>query len=254
MRTVRLVLEYDGTAYAGWQRQSDAPTIQAALEDAVAQLLQAPHRVVGAGRTDAGVHALGQVAHFTTASLLPPQRIRDGLNALTPPDIVVRDVAEVPAGFDARRDARQRVYRYVVLTRALPSALWRHRIHHVAGPLDVDAMRAGAQTLEGRHDFAAFRVTGTSTASTMCTITALQVERRGLFLTITIAANRFLRQMVRRIVGTLLQVGGGARPVGDVAAILESGDNQRAGPAAPACGLYLVRVVYDGEQPPRRTP
>ncbi len=254
MRTVRLVVEYDGTGYAGWQRQPDAPTIQAALEDAVAQLLQAPHRVVGAGRTDAGVHALGQVAHFTTASVLPPQRIRDGLNALTPADIVVRDVTEVVAGFHARRDARLRLYRYVVLTRALPSALWRHRAHHVAGPLDVEGMRVGAQTLEGRHDFAAFRVTGTATVSTVCTIAALRVERRGLFVTFTIGANRFLRQMVRRIVGTLLQVGGGARPVSDVAAILESRDNQRAGPAAPACGLYLVRVVYDGEEPPRRAP
>jgi len=251
---MRLLLEYDGTAYAGWQRQPDAPTIQAALEDAAARLLQTPHRVVGAGRTDAGVHALGQVAHLTTDSLLTPQRIRDGLNALTPPDIVVRGVAEAPATFHARRDARLRVYRYVVLTRAVPSALWRHRAHHVAGPLDIEGMRVGALTLEGRHDFSAFRVTGTSTASAVCTITALHVERRGRFLTVTIAADRFLRQMVRRIVGTLLQVGGGARPVGDVAAILASGDNQRAGPAAPACGLYLVRVVYEGDAPPRRAP
>jgi len=251
---MRLLLEYDGTGYAGWQRQPDAPTIQAALEDAAAQLLQAPHRVVGAGRTDAGVHALGQVAHLTTASLLPPQRIRDGLNALTPPDIVVREVAEVPATFHARRDARLRIYRYVVLTRALPSALWRHRAHHVAGPLDFEAMRTGARALEGRHDFAAFRVMGTTTASTVCTIAAIRVDRRGHFVTVTIAADRFLRQMVRRIAGTLVQVGGSVRPVGDVTAILAAGDNQRAGPAAPACGLYLVRVVYDRDAPPRRAP
>jgi len=122
MRTLRLLLEYDGTRYAGWQRQPNAPSIQATLEDGAASLLQAPHRIVGAGRTDAGVHALGQVAHLTTSSSLLPERIRDGLNALTPPDIVVRDVAEAPPAFHARRDARLRIYRYVVLTRPQPSA------------------------------------------------------------------------------------------------------------------------------------
>ncbi len=254
MRILRLLLEYDGTRYAGWQRQPNAPSIQATLEDGAASLLQAPHRIVGAGRTDAGVHALGQVAHLTTSSSLPPERIRDGLNALTPPDIVVRDVSEAPPAFHARRDARLRIYRYVVLTRPQPSALLRHYAHHVTGPLDLEAMRAGARALEGRHDFAAFRVTGTATASTMCAVRALRADRRDDFLLFTVAADRFLRQMVRRIVGTLLQVGRGAWPPGDVAAILASGDNQRAGPAAPAHGLYLVRVLYQADAPLQKAP
>jgi tRNA pseudouridine38-40 synthase len=257
MRTLRLLLEYDGTRYAGWQRQPRAPSIQATLEDAAARLLQAPHRVVGAGRTDAGVHALGQVAHLATSSTLAPDRIRDGLNALTPPDIVVRGVEEAPAGFHARRDARLRVYRYAVLARARPSALLRHYTHHVASPLDLDAMKAGAASLTGRHDFTAFRVSGTATASTTCTIATLRVERRGDFLLITVAADRFLRQMVRRIVGTLLRVGHGALPPAEVAAILAAQDNRRAGPAVPACGLYLVRVQYETaalEMPPHQAP
>lgn len=254
MRTLRLLVEYDGTGYAGWQRQPQAPSIQGTLEDAAARLLQAPHRVIGAGRTDAGVHALGQVAHLRTENPLAPARVRDGLNALTPPDIVVRDVALAPAGFHARRDARLRVYRYVVLAREVPSAVWRYRAHHVADPLDVERMRAAARVLEGRHDFAAFRVTGTPTTSTLCTITAIHVDRRGPFLALTVAADRFLRQMVRRIAGTLLQVGTGTRPADDVATVLASGDPGRAGPPAPACGLYLVRVVYDGETPPAEAP
>jgi tRNA pseudouridine38-40 synthase len=254
MRTLRLLLEYDGTGYAGWQRQPHAPTIQAALEDAAARLLQASHRVIGAGRTDAGVHALGQVAHLRTENPLAPERLRDGLNALTPPDIVVRDVAVAGATFHARRDARLRVYRYVILARELPSALWRQRAHHVAGPLDAERMQAAAQHLEGRHDFAAFRVTGTPTASTLCTITAIQLDRRGQFLTLTVSADRFLRQMVRRIVGTLLQVGRGTRPADEVTTVLASADPRRAGPPAPACGLYLVRVVYDGETAPSEAP
>ncbi len=254
MRSLRLLLEYDGTRYAGWQRQPHAPSIQAALEDAATSLLQAPHRVVGAGRTDAGVHALGQVAHLTTSSGLPPERIRDGLNALTPPDIVVRGVTEAPPAFHARRDARLRIYRYVVLTRGQPSALLRHYAHHVAGPLDLEAMKAGAAPLMGRHDFTAFRVSGTATASTTCTVVALRLERRDDFLLFTVAADRFLRQMVRRIVGTLLHVGRDARPPDDVAAILHSRDNQRAGPAAPAHGLYLVRVLYGTDARPRKAP
>jgi tRNA pseudouridine38-40 synthase len=254
MRTLRLLLEYDGTGYAGWQRQPHAPSIQAALEDAAARLLQAPDRVIGAGRTDAGVHALGQVAHLRTENPLAPERVRDGLNALTPPDIVVHDVTVAPAGFHARRDARSRVYRYVLLARELPSALWRHRAYHVEGPLDVGRMRVAAQHLEGRHDFAAFRVTGTPTASTLCTITAIQLDRRGHWITLTVSADRFLRQMVRRIVGTLLQVGRGRRPADEIAAILASADPGRAGPPAPACGLYLVRVHYDGETAPSEAP
>jgi tRNA pseudouridine38-40 synthase len=244
MRRLALVLEYDGTAYAGWQRQPNAPTIQAAVEGTLLSLLQAPHAIVGAGRTDAGVHALGQVAHVSTESTLPAGRIRDGLNALLPRDIVVRRVAEVAPTFHARRDARLRIYRYAMLVRSQASALLRRHTHHLAGPLDVEAMRTAAALLVGQHDFATFRVTGTATPSTVCTIRTLGLERRRDFLIVTVAGNRFLRQMVRRIVGTLILVGGGAVPSNAIAAMLASRDPQRAGPPAPAHGLYLVRVLY----------
>lgn len=247
MPTLRLLIEYDGTRYAGWQRQPAAPTIQAALEDAAASLFGAPCRVVGAGRTDAGVHALGQVAHAATTTRLAPDRMRDALNALLPGDIVVRDVAVAAPTFHARRDARLRIYRYVVLTRPRPSALLRGYAHHVAAPLALAAIRAGAAHVEGRHTFDAFRASGTAVASTVCAVQALQIERRDDLLIFTVAADRFLRQMVRRIVGTLLRVGRGRLGPDAVGAILRSGDPQRAGPAAPAHGLYLVRVVYDGD-------
>lgn len=243
-RRLALIVEYDGTAYAGWQRQPQAPTVQAAIEDALASLTQTPHRITGAGRTDAGVHALGQVAHLDTRSRLPADRIREGLNALLPRDVVVREACEVVPDFHARRDARLRVYRYAVLARPRPSALLRGYAHHVAEPLDVDAMRAGATGLIGEHDFAAFRILGTRTASTVCDLRALRIERRGDLLIVTAAANRFLRQMVRRIVGVLLAVGRGAQPPESVAAILASRDTRRAGAPAPAHGLYLARVLY----------
>jgi tRNA pseudouridine38-40 synthase len=249
MRTLCLIVEYDGTAYAGWQRQPAAPTVQAVLERAASRLFAAPTRVVGAGRTDAGVHALGQVAHLVTASRLPAERIHSGLNALLPPDVVVRAVDEAPPGFHARRDARWRVYGYLVLARPLPSALLRRYAHHVPEPLDLDAMQAAATALVGRHDFAAFRVAGTATRTTECTVTEVAVSRRGAFVVITVVADRFLRQMVRRMVATLLQVGRGALPPGAVGALLAAGDPARVPPAAPPGGLYLLGVSYQ-EAPP----
>ncbi len=250
MPTLRLLIEYDGTRYAGWQRQSAAPSIQAALEDGAATLCGAPCRVVGAGRTDAGVHALGQVAHAAMSTRLEPDRVRDALNALLPDDIVVREVAVAAPGFHARRDARLRIYRYAVLMRPRPSALLRGYAHHVAAPLDLASMRTGAAHLEGRHDFAAFRVTGSAVASTVCAVQAVRIERRDDLLVFTVAADRFLRQMVRRIVGTLLRVGAGRLEPDAIGAILRSEDPQQAGPSAPAHGLYLVRVVYDGDRDP----
>jgi tRNA pseudouridine38-40 synthase len=243
-RRLALVVEYDGGRYAGWQRQSTAPSIQAAIEDALGALLRQTVRLTGAGRTDAGVHALGQVAHVDVDSLMPADRIRAGLNALLPRDIVIRDAVDVAAAFHARRDARLRVYRYVILARARPSALLRGYAHHVAERLDLDAMRAAAGPLVGGHDFAAFRVTGTRTATTECTVRVLRIEARGDLVVVTVAANRFLRQMVRRIVGTLLLVARGALPAGAPADILAARDPHGAGAAAPPQALYLMRVYY----------
>ncbi len=248
MRRLRLLLEYDGTNYAGWQRQSAAVSVQGAVEAAASTLFQDATRVTGAGRTDAGVHALGQAAHLSTVSALSTDRILDGLNALLPGDIVVKEVAEAAATFHARRDARLRVYAYAIVNRSRPSALLRHYACHVSARLDLDAMRSAAARFEGHQDFAAFRVTGTATTSTLCTVTSLRVDEsdRGIVM-VTIAADRFLRQMVRMIVGTLLRVGRGALAADAVASILASRNNQHAGPAAPAHGLYLVRVLYDAD-------
>ncbi|MCL6553296.1 MAG: tRNA pseudouridine(38-40) synthase TruA [Firmicutes bacterium] len=244
-----MTIAYDGTHFAGWQRQRRARTVQAVLESAIEQVTGRRAAMRASGRTDAGVHALGQVAHLVTASRLPAERIHSGLNALLPPDVVVRAVDEAPPGFHARRDARWRAYGYLILARPLPSALLRRYAHHVPEPLDLDAMQAAATALVGRHDFAAFRVAGTATRTTECTVTEVAVSRRGAFVVITVVADRFLRQMVRRMVATLLQVGRGALPPGAVGALLAAGDPARVPPAAPPGGLYLLGVSYQAAPP-----
>lgn len=244
LRTVRLTLEYDGTHFVGWQRQAQGRSVQAEVERAVAELTRVPARVVAAGRTDAGVHALGQVAHFRTTSPLPPERIVAGLNALLPPDIAVRQAADAPAQFHARRDARFRVYRYAILCRPTPSALLRPYAHHVRVPLGREAMRQALTRLAGAHDFRAFRALGTPAGSSRCTLFVADLADRGDLLLLTFAADRFLRHMVRMMVGTLLRVGRGALSPEEVTRLLASGGDGSAGPAAPPQGLYLVYVGY----------
>jgi len=250
MRIIKLTVEYDGTAYCGWQRQqrpaaAGPPSVQATLEAAVHNLTGERTSVVGAGRTDAGVHAYGQVAHFTTASRIHAGRFAHALNAHLPADVRVVRVAEAPAGFHARFDARSRSYRYEILNRPEPSALLRHRAYHVPEPLDVQAMRRALAPLIGRHDFAAYRASGSQTRTTVCNVLAADCNRRGSRVRITIAADRFLRHMVRLIVGTLLRVGTGRLPEDAPAAYLRDRDSRRSGPAVPAHGLYLLRVDYD---------
>ncbi|MDR7470433.1 MAG: tRNA pseudouridine(38-40) synthase TruA [Armatimonadota bacterium] len=244
LRTVRLTLEYDGTHFVGWQRQAQGRSVQAEVERAVAALTQAPARVVAAGRTDAGVHALGQVAHFRTTSSLPLERIVAGLNALLPPDVAVREAAEAPAQFHARRDARFRVYRYVILCRPTPSALLHPYAYHVRASLDREAMRQALTRLTGAHDFRAFCALGTPSGSSGCRLLHADLAERGDLLLFTFAADRFLRHMVRMMVGTLLRVGRNALSPEDVTRFLASGSGGSAGPAAPPQGLYLVYVGY----------
>ena len=210
LRTIKLTLEYDGTHFVGWQRQEHGRSVQADVERAVEALTQAPARVVAAGRTDAGVHALGQVAHFRTASVLPIDRVIAGLNALLPPDVSVREAADAQPDFHARRDARFRVYRYAILRRPTPSALLRPYVHHAWGPLDLDAMRAALARLAGDHDFRAFRALGTPTKTSRCALLLAELTEREDLLFLTFGADRFLRHMVRMIVGTILRVGRGA--------------------------------------------
>jgi len=244
MRTIRLTLEYDGTRFVGWQRQAQGRSVQAEVERALATLTQAPAHVVAAGRTDAGAHALGQVAHVKTESRLTPEALQAGLNALLPADVTVREAVEAPETFHARRDARFRVYRYVVLRRPAPSALLRPYTHHVSGGLDLAAMRAALDHLAGTHEFRAFRALGTPTRTTRCHLLLAELKERGDLLLFTFAADRFLRHMVRMMVGTVLRVGRGALVPEDVAALLAHGGDGAGGPAAPPQGLYLIHVAY----------
>lgn len=258
MRTLKLVLEYDGTAYCGWQRQQGgaalrAPSVQATLEGAVRDITGEPATVVGAGRTDAGVHARGQVASLVTTSRIPAERFPGALNAHLPPDIRVLDAQDAPEGFHARRDATRRTYQYEILNRRAPSALLRDRAYHVSDPLDREAMGQALAPFLGPHDFAAYRGAGSPTPTTRCTVFEAGWGREGDLLRLTLTADRFLRHMVRIIVGTLLRVGTGRLGVEAPAEYLADSDNRRTGPAVPPHGLYLVRVGYEVSCPTGRS-
>jgi tRNA pseudouridine38-40 synthase len=243
---LRLTVEYDGEAYQGWQLQPDAPTVQAVLEAALATALREPVRVRGAGRTDAGVHARGQVA-AVRVSQVPADlaKLQKSLNALTPDDVAVRELAVVGDDFDPRRQARSRVYEYRILNAPAPSPFWRRHAWHVPRALDVDAMSAAAAVLVGEHDFAGFRAADAEVLrSTVRRALVSRIDREDELLVYRIEATAFLKHMVRNIVGTLVEVGSGARPAADVAAVLASRDRGRAGPTAPPHGLCLVAVRY----------
>ncbi len=254
MRHVKLILEYDGTAYGGWQRQANIHTIQQVLEEKLEGLLRHPSRAAAAGRTDAGVHAIGQVVCFKTDTDLSLDRIRKGLNALLPPDIAVAEASEVSLGFDPRRHARGKLYRYLIWNRPSRSALLRHRAWHVREPLDVGAMQCAVKELLGEHDFSAFQASGCEAKTPVRILRRLDVghgstsetgEVQGL-LAVEAEATAFLRFMVRNIVGTLVEVGRGRLTPSEAGRILEGKDRQKAGQTAPARGLTLVRVDYEG--------
>ena len=244
MPTTRLLIEYEGTDFVGWQTQPSGPSVQDALEGALATALREPVTAVGSGRTDAGVHARGQVAHVVTEAEPDPYRLRASLNGLLPPAIVVLAVEPAGDGFHARYDARCRHYVYRASTE--PRALDR-RTRAVLRPApDVDAMNQAASALIGRHDFSSFCRTRSETTNRTCTVERARWrpgEREGDW-DFEISADRFLHGMVRAIVGTLLEVGRGRRPVTSLPALLHARDRRAAGPAAPACGLVLDRVDY----------
>jgi tRNA pseudouridine38-40 synthase len=246
MPTFRLVLEYDGTDFAGWQSQAGGERwVQATLAAALAELAGGPVRVTGAGRTDAGVHAEGQVAAATLETRLDADTLLRAVNAKLPADVAVRAAALAPDGFDPRREAKGKLYRYAVWNGAEPSPLRRRRTHAVREPLDVAAMRAAAAHLVGRHDFASFQGAGSAARSSVRTISGASVEgETGGEVRFELAGDGFLRHMVRNAVGTLLEVGLGRREAGSLPALLAARDRSRAGPTAPACGLTLVRVDY----------
>ena len=244
MPTFKVILEYDGTHYAGWQCQPDQQTIQATLEETLATVAQERVSVIGAGRTDAGVHALGQVASFRSdATLIPADWFR-ALNGLLPKDIAVRSVQQAADDFHARYSAIGKLYEYRILNRSGRSALDRHRLWHLRKSLDLDAMRTAATALVGRHDFSSFEGSSTENINPTCRLERLALHREGDLIRIEAYADRFLRQMVRAIVGTLVEAGMGKRDPGSFNAILAARTRAAAGKTAPPQGLYLVRVDY----------
>jgi tRNA pseudouridine38-40 synthase len=251
MPRYKLTLEYDGTGLVGWQRQRTGVSVQALLETAVERFCGERVTVHGQGRTDAGVHALAQTAHLDLSSAADPAVIRGALNHhLKPAAVAVLLVEPVSEGFDARRSARGRLYRYRILNRRAPATLERRRVWHVAVPLDAAAMQAAARHLLGRHDFSTFRDSLCQAKSPVKTLDRLEVARSGDEIAIAAAARSFLHHQVRNMVGTLKLVGAGKWRPDDVAAALAARDRRAGGPTAPAEGLYLVRVIYADPAPP----
>lgn len=247
MRTLKLTLQYDGTDYVGWQRQGAGVSIQGLLEEALQRFEGAPVTVNGAGRTDAGVHALGQVASVSIAAAIEAPALARALNAMLPPAVRVLGVEEMAPEFHARFGATGKAYEYRIANTPIISPFLHRYAWHVIAPLNLDAMREAAAMLIGAHDFAAFQGSGASVRTTERIVRAIEWEDGGgydLPLVMRIRGDGFLRHMVRNIVGTLAEVGKGRWPPARVAAIRASLDRTKAGPTAPPQGLFLVQVVY----------
>jgi tRNA pseudouridine38-40 synthase len=243
MRNFKLVLEYDGTDFHGWQRQPGLRTVQGALEEAIAGIYGKDVQVNGAGRTDAGVHALGQVANFVADTGMTSQQIGRAIGAELPEDIQVYKVDEVAMDFHSRFSARRR--RYVYYLRTEPTAIWRRFAYVVTVPLDIDKMKQGAGYLIGEKDFKSFTPTRTDDVPTHCNVLAVKLEQHDEIVSIDVTADHFLHNMVRVIVGTLIEVGRGRFQSEHVEEILRKKDRAAAGPTIPANGLFLMEVVYD---------
>jgi tRNA pseudouridine38-40 synthase len=250
-RTVRLTLAYEGTELHGWQVQPGLATAQGLLMAAAARVLGGPVKIIGASRTDAGVHALRQVASLSTSSAIPAPALQRALNALLPRSVRVLDAREAPAGFDARRWACGKRYAYLIDRGPQADPFLRRYAWHVSFPLDAAAMAAGLAALRGKHDFSAFCAAAGRDRTPTCRITSARVVTRRERLAICLSADSFLHHMVRNIVGSLVEVGRGARPPGWIGEVVEGRDRKRAGPTAPAHGLVLVRVLYGPAATPR---
>ncbi|HBG08316.1 MAG: tRNA pseudouridine(38-40) synthase TruA [Geobacteraceae bacterium GWC2_58_44] len=247
MRNIKLIIEYDGTAYSGWQVQPNGVTIQEVMERALCSMLGEPAKLRSSGRTDAGVHARGMVACFNTEKGLPLRAFREGLNTLLPNDIAVRDACEVPLRFNPRADAGAKHYRYTILLDNLRSPLARHTAWRLAGPLDLEAMRAACDLFTGEHNFAAFRASNCAAKTTVRRINSLDVVQDAPFIHLEVNGSGFLKNMVRIIAGTIVEVGQGRRAPQDVARLLRDGDRQVSGITAPPHGLCLMQVFYAPE-------
>jgi len=246
IKNFKITIEYDGTGYHGWQRQKNDRTIQGELEKAILAITAQKVSLTGSGRTDAGVHAYGQVANFQCKTDLGAQELLGGLNSLTADDIVIHRCEEVAAAFHARYDAKSKTYVYKLLNRPNPAAIGRHYVWHIRKKLDLAAMRTASAHLIGRHDFKAFEGAGSPRSHTTRNVfKANLVDEGNGYLAFEIEADGFLRFMVRNIVGTLVKVGLGKISPDEFKRILESRDRDQAGATAPAQGLFLVEVTYE---------
>lgn len=264
MRNIRLKLAYDGTEFVGWQQQANGLSIQTVVSRAIQEMTKEEPVLLGAGRTDSGVHAVGQIAHFLTQTRIPAERLCWGLNALLPDSITVLEAVDVPLTFHSRYHAARKWYRYVIDNARLPLPFWRRFSHHARNRLDVAAMQQAGLELVGKHDFRAFETQFPNRDSSVRTIERLSVQRYsgwpvdfpvsadsghpdelGDFVCIDVIADGFLYNMVRCIAGTLLEVGRGKWVTEDVVRILQAGNRSRAGITAPAKGLFLMQIDYD---------
>ena len=245
MRNIKLLIEYDGTSYLGWQVQPKGPTIQGILEEKLGLLTGEKIQLFGSGRTDSGVHAICQVAHFKTGSSMDTHRMQRALNSLLPPDIMIQKMEEVEESFHARRHSKSKVYEYRILNRNLRSVFHRGYVWHIPQKLDFKEMEKATQYLIGELDFSSFRSVGSPTRTTVRKVTRAEWKRgRSGLVRFEIEANGFLKQMVRAIIGTLVEVGKGRMNAVEFRRILESKERSKAGPTAPAHGLFLKEVKY----------
>ena len=247
-RRFKLIVEYDGTAYCGWQRQINGPSVQQVIEEALSRLTQESVSLVGSSRTDAGVHARGLCAHFDSATRIPAEKLAFALNTMLPEDVRIRESSLAPAGFHARFSSCGKVYRYAFCNARHDRAIGRQYAAHIPMPLDKAAMQREADSLPGTHDFAAFAASGSVARSTVRTIYRAQVTRCGDEVTLLVLGDGFLYNMVRIIAGTLAEVGTGKRPGGAIARAIATGDRLALGQTAPARGLTLEAVLYEGDE------
>jgi tRNA pseudouridine38-40 synthase len=244
VHTIKLVIEFDGTEYVGWQLQPNGISVQQVVEEALAKILGEPARVNSSGRTDAGVHAKGMVAAFKTKKNLPMTAFSEGLNTLLPPDVAIRDVVEMPPGFNPRADAVGKHYRYTILNSQTRSPLARLYSWRVRDTLDLKAMREAAAHLVGENDFTSFRASGCSARTAVRRVDSIDITPEGDFVIVDVKGTGFLKNMVRIIVGTLVQVGRGALGSDRIPGVLAGKDRRRSGITAPPQGLCLVEVFY----------
>lgn len=243
MRNLKLTIQYDGTKYCGWQKQPNSSGIQGTIEYAIYEITKEKVNIIGSGRTDAGVHALGQVANFKTNSNIPAARIPDALNAKLPKDISIIDCQEVSDDFHSRYSATGKIYRYLIYNKPYRSPLYKGISYHVRYDLDIEKMRVEAQSLLGTHEFKGFMSSGSSVKDTVRTIHNISIEESGDLIVLEVEGNGFLYNMVRIIVGTLVDIGRGRidKPLEE---IIASQDRGEAGHTAPAHGLFLKKVHY----------